>query len=119
MERLIDNELRQIIDGNLLSKQQHRYNKGRSADTALINLTRITEESLAGNTPLAASLDIGGTFNNVGAISGALTRLQDTGYPGYCAREQSVRRWDAGLLPAKWEGELHRQGYFLLSYETL
>ena len=78
LERLVDVNLRKTLDGNILSRGQHAYNKGRSVETALHSLVCRIEKSLAQKeyTP-ATFLDIEGAFNNVElcAITGALERL--------------------------------------------
>ena len=62
----MDMNLCKTLDGNLLSRQQHACNKGRSVETALHSLVCRIEKSLAQKEySLATFLDIEGVFNNV------------------------------------------------------
>ncbi|XP_037931163.1 uncharacterized protein LOC119665977 [Teleopsis dalmanni] len=78
LERILDFEIRRVIDPNLWSPTQHAYTKGKSTETALHALTCTIEKTLkVKEFCIVAFVDIEGAFNNIlpSAIASALSRL--------------------------------------------
>ncbi|XP_037942706.1 uncharacterized protein LOC119675572 [Teleopsis dalmanni] len=78
LERIIDFEIRRVIDPNLWSPTQHAYTKGKSTERALHALTCTIEKTLkVKEFCIVAFVDIEGAFNNIlpSAIANALSRL--------------------------------------------
>jgi len=108
LERITETWIREHLDPNFLSKDQHAYTKGKSTESALHSVVSCIERALEfKNYAMGSFLDIEGAFNNV-TTEAIMEELQAAGV------NPTIRLWignvlNRRLIAAEWGGLCRNQ----------